>query len=168
MKLNEIQAQPQAVMLIGLPGSGKSTWIKKFLSGKNPDEWVIASTDDILEKWGKEKGLSYNQAFATFNFREVKGQMMADIQNAIKDQKNIIFDQTNMNKKARREKLALLPKNYVKNAVVFSIPDPELKSRLSKREKETGKSIPAHVIDSMARSYEAPDKGEFDKIVFVK
>jgi predicted kinase len=168
MRLKEINTPLRAIMLIGLPGSGKSTWIRNLLSKEDPSNWVIASTDDILEKWGKEKGLNYNQAFQHFNFREVKDQMMKDIQNAIKKGKNIIFDQTNMNSKSRRDKLAMLPASYTKEAVVFSVPDTELKNRLQRREHETGKAIPPHVIDSMARNYEAPTKSEFDKITYVK
>jgi len=168
MKINEIKKPLRSIMLVGLPGSGKSTWIKNFMSDKNPSQWVIASTDDILEKWGKEKGLNYNQAFQQLNFKAVAAQMNQDIQDAVKNGKNIIFDQTNMNQKSRRSKLQMLPATYTREAVVFSIPDAELKARLYKREKETGKKIPSNVIDSMARSYEAPTKAEFDKITYVK
>ena len=168
MKIMEIEKPLRSIMLIGLPGSGKSTWIRNFLSKENPSNWVIASTDDILEKWGKEKGLNYNQAFQHFNFKDVTAQMNQHIQDAIKNGKNIIFDQTNMTQKSRRSKLQMLPKNYSREAVVFSIPDAELKARLNKREKEEGKKIPPHVIDSMARSYEAPTKAEFEKITYIK
>ena len=167
MKMNEIEKPLRSIMLIGLPGSGKSTWIKNFMSDKDPSQWVIASTDDILEKWGKERGLNYNQAFQQLNFKAVVAQMTQDIQDAIKNGKNIIFDQTNMNQKSRRKKLQMLPATYTREAVVFTITDEELKARLKKREKETGKKIPSNVIDSMARSYEAPTKAEFDKITYV-
>ncbi len=168
MKLIEIEKPRRGIMLIGLPGSGKSTWIRNFLAKEDPSQWTIASTDDILEKWGKEKGLDYNQAFQKFDFKEVNAQMYRDIENAIKNGKNIIFDQTNMNKKSRRAKLQMLPKHYTREAVVFLIPYDQLKNRLKQREKETGKMIPAHVIDSMARSYEPPTRDEFEKITYVR
>jgi len=50
------------IILIGPPASGKSTWREKFLASQT-DEWVVCSTDDLLDKWAAERGLTYDEAF---------------------------------------------------------------------------------------------------------
>ena len=41
---------PQAIMLIGVPGSGKSTYISE-LKSQNPDrDYVVLSTDDVSDR----------------------------------------------------------------------------------------------------------------------
>lgn len=152
----------RAIMLIGLPGSGKSTFIKNLLSkAKMGEAWRVLSTDDILEEWGKERGMSYNEAFQKINFKSVKNEMFRRFKEALENGENIIFDQTNMSVKSRAEKLKELPEDYAREAVVFSLTDAELNRRLKKREAETGKVIPPFVIANMAKSYEAPSKDEF-------
>lgn len=167
MRINEVTTK-EAIMLIGMPGSGKSTWIKNFLAGKDPSQWAVISTDDILERWGSEKGLTYAQAFSHFNFKHVKNEMFKELGAAIKAGKNVIFDQTNMTAKSRAEKLKLLPADYSKKAIVWSLPEPELKRRAEKRHAETGKLIPPQIVASMARTYVAPTKAEgFNKITYI-
>jgi alpha-D-ribose 1-methylphosphonate 5-phosphate C-P lyase len=71
-----------------------------------------------------------------------------------------------MNKRSRSFILNKVPDIYTKNAVVFNVPKPELLRRLKKREMETGKSIPLHVVDSFIDSYEKPTNSEFDNIIY--
>ena len=51
--------KPFAVMMIGLPGSGKSTWIKANLPGVK-----VLSTDDFIDQYAAEKGKTYSEVFA--------------------------------------------------------------------------------------------------------
>ena len=66
-----------------------------------------------------------------------------------------------MNRRSRSMILSKIPNVYIKNAVVFNVPKPELLRRLKKREAETGKSIPLHVVDNFIDSYEKPTNSEF-------
>ena len=158
---------PEYIILIGLPGSGKSTWIKKFLAKAN-EPYTIISSDNIIEELGGPEGLNYSEAFSKYSGFAMK-EMNRRFAAAVQNNQNIIHDQTNMNVKTRRGKLAKVPDSYDKKAVVFSIPDPELKRRLKNRESETGKHIPNHAINSMAASYEAPSKAEgFSDIKYVR
>ncbi len=50
---------PKLYMLIGVPASGKSTWLKKNMS---PDS-VIVSSDDHVERLAAMQGKTYNEAF---------------------------------------------------------------------------------------------------------
>lgn len=157
---------PKYIMLIGLPGSGKSTWIKNFLKNEK-EKYVVISSDDIIEELGNLEGLNYKEAFSKYASIAMK-EMYRRLKAAITNKANIIHDQTNLNVKSRRDKLSLLTPDYEREAIVFSVSEKELKNRLDKREKETGKHIPDQVIKSMKNSFQAPTKEEgFTKITNV-
>jgi len=160
MQLQELQNQPVVMFLIGLPGSGKSTFRNKL-----PSSYIILSTDDVFDRLAKEQGLTYTQAFHQLGFTIPQAEFDKAFQDAIQNNKNIVIDQTNMNSKARGKKLRLIPKNYKKIAVIFTVSDDVLQQRLDKRAQATGKIIPSHVLATMKNSYEEPTKAEgFDEI----
>lgn len=135
--------------LIGVPGSGKSTWI-------NNQDWakdcVVVSTDEFVEDYAKEVGSTYSDVFADYMPTAVK--LMTDkVVRAREAGKDIIWDQTSVNLKSRTRKFNMLP-DYEHIAVVFKTPEhKELMRRLLSR---PGKDIPDHVIASMIASYEPP------------
>jgi len=152
---------PTLYMLIGIPGSGKSTWL-----AKQAFDWTktrIISTDNIIERRAREQGKTYSEVFQ----KEIKGathQMNRDLKQAIASGDDVVWDQTNLTKKSRASKLSEIPDSYRKIAVFFSTPDDaELKRRLASR---PGKTIPANVVLGMRSQLERPSKAEgFDEIV---
>ncbi len=152
----------EVILLIGAPGSGKSTWAKN-----NSDNYFIASTDNIIEQWGKEVGMKYHEAFEHFDFNKANTKMNKEIKQAVKDNKSVIIDRTNMTVKGRAKFLKMFPSSYKKIAVVFENDYETLKARLIKREKETGKHVPAFVLTNMLNNYQQPTKEEgFDNLIF--
>lgn len=148
---------PLMIVLIGAPGTGKSTFIKEL------QEYIsvtVASTDDQIDAYAAKHGLTYSQAFAKINFKTLKRQMEADIIGAVRGNKHVVIDQTNMHRKSRKDKLAMSSVAYQKVAVVFEVETKLLLERLKKREAETGKGIPVHVVFSMLKAYEAPTREE--------
>ena len=146
--------------LIGVPGSGKSTWIKE-------QAWALncanVSTDKWVEIYAKEVGKTYSEVFADFMPTAVD-LMTKEVVAAREMGRDIIWDQTSVNIKSRKKKFNMLP-DYYHIAVVFKTPDhQELMRRLMNR---PGKEIPDHVIASMIASFEMPTEEEgFKEIWF--
>lgn len=157
---------PQIILLVGLPGSGKSTFTNNYQLKKHG---IVASTDDIIEERAKKMGMTYSEAFHKIDFKSVEKEMKDNILKASKEGKNIIVDQTNMSNKSRLSKMDLVPNSYDRYAIVFWPDINVVKARLEKRAKETGKVIPQKVIDSMLANYVPPsDREGFKSIIYVK
>jgi predicted kinase len=142
---------PKCYQLIGVPGSGKSTWASE-------QDWAGAcayiSTDVYVEEFAKNAGKTYSEVFNDV-MSECVDYMTGDIINARKEGKDIIWDQTSTTVKSRKKKFNMLP-NYEHIAVVFRTPEKvELDRRLQSR-YDSGKIIPANVVENMIGSWEEP------------
>ena len=144
---------PTLYMLIGVPASGKSTWRKK--NAAVADE--IISTDDIIDHRAATLGVTYNDVFKD-TIKEATDLANKHAIKAFASDQDVIWDQTNITKKSRASKLAMVPKHYHKTAVFFATPpEEEWQRRLNSR---PGKSIPAHILDSMVEMLEMPELDE--------
>lgn len=150
--------KPRLIMLCGVPGSGKSTWVDK-----NVDKYgsiYVASTDNIIEGIAQLERKTYSEIFAD-TIKDAEKRMYEAVMEAVRDGFDIVWDQTNLNHKARAKKLIMIPDYYEKIAVYFPVPD-DLEKRLASR---PGKNIPWNVIQSMINSFEVPGEFEgFDRI----
>lgn len=156
------------IILIGPPASGKSTWRAKFLATQT-EEWVIASTDDLVDAWAAEKGLTYNEAHPKAPWGQFNKTFKYAVKNALTAGKNIIIDRTSMSAKNRKDYFKDLPEGYEVEAVVFVVPQPELERRMKERFEATGKSVPHVALLSMNKRYQAPTTEEgFTKITYVR
>jgi len=154
------EKQKEIILLIGLPASGKSTYISK-MKGK----YDIVSNDLYVEKIAKKMKITYTEAFDKINRDDTLGNTRKEFDKAISKGRSVIIDNTNMNKKERSYFVNNAPKDYKRIAIIFKVNDSELKKRLEKRGKETGKIIPDEVIKKMKSKYEPPTKEEgFDEI----
>jgi predicted kinase len=144
---------PKCYQLIGVPGSGKSTWVSE-------QDWAGAcayvSTDIYVEEFAKNSGKTYSEVFVEV-MPECVNLMAGDVVNARAEGKDIIWDQTSTTVKSRARKFNMLP-DYYHIAVVFKTPEhTELMRRLMSR---PGKEIPDHVIYSMIGTWEDPTEEE--------
>ena len=140
-------------VLVGVPGSGKTTWIKNQL-------WTLGmpviSTDNFVEDYARQQGKTYSEVFDEYMPTAVKlmaEQVVFYRENGV----DMIWDQTSTTVKSRKRKFAMLS-DYEHIAIVFDTPEwKELKRRLDSRE---GKHIPKEVIESMIKDFEMPTEEE--------
>ena len=152
---------PKFYMLIGVPASGKSTWLKQNIRG----DVAVASSDDYIEHEAKKAGKTYNDVFAD-TVKAGNQWAINTAKAAFAQGKDVVWDQTNLTKKSRAPKLALVPEEYEKIAVFFPTPHPYIhRKRLDSR---PGKKIPDHIVGGMAATMEPPSKDEgFHEIITV-
>jgi len=160
----------KAVILAGISGSGKSTYLKET-------GLASVSTDVYVENFGKDEGLNYSDAFDKIQelhlFKDFQRLFYIDIEANIKGGVDFAIDRTNLTVGYRAKLIAdlkELAEKYSQTLIIecisFDLPLPEIKERLKKREAETGKSIPEEVIDNQFKAYEKPtDEEDFDKLV---
>ena len=144
---------PKCYQLVGVPASGKSTWIKN-------QDWAlgltVVSTDAFVEDYARAQGKTYSEVFTDYMPTAVD-LMAKQVVFAREHDHTIIWDQTSTTVASRARKFNMLP-DYEHIAVVFKTPEhKELMRRLLSR---PGKEIPDHVIASMIASWEEPTKEE--------
>jgi predicted kinase len=139
--------------LVGIPGSGKSTWV----ANQNwANDCAYVSTDGYVEKFARRMGKTYSEVFDLVMPRAVRLMARAVVRARELD-KDIIWDQTSTSVLSRRRKFNMLP-DYYHIAVVFPAPEKaELARRLASR---PGKHIPKKVIKSMIHNFEMPSEEE--------
>ena len=154
---------PKCYQLVGLPGSGKSTWVKE-------QDWSLTcaniSTDKWVEIYAREVGRNYSEVFTDFMPTAVD-LMAKEVVVAREMNRDIIWDQTSTTIASRTKKFRMLP-DYEHIAVVFKTPDRIiLDQRLKERAKQTGKVIPKSVVTMMIQCWEEPTEEEgFKEIWF--
>lgn len=152
---------PKAYITIGIPGSGKTTWI-------NNQEWFkdceYISTDKFVEEYAFSQNKTYSEVF--YEYMPVAVNLMTNqVIEARNQNKDIVWDQTSTTIISRKKKFNLLP-NYYHIAIVFKTPiENELIKRISSR---PGKTIPWEIVSRMIKDFQIPCEDEgFKEIWFV-
>jgi tRNA uridine 5-carbamoylmethylation protein Kti12 len=160
---------PKVEVLVGLPGSGKSTRLSFVDDPEFGGDVFVYSTDAYIEARAKEAGKSYDDMFSD-HISDATKHMNNVLAIAISAGIDVYWDQTNMSSKKRKSILSKFPKSYRKECWCVRVPSTpeewgELDRRLASRH---GKTIPHHIIEAMADSYVEPELDEgFDKITIV-
>ena len=141
------------IMLVGLAGSGKSTYAKENFSN-----CIILSSDSIREELYGDASIQgdNNKIFNILHSRAVKN---------LKEGKDIVYDATNLSMKRRMSFLKQI--NHLvdeKCCYVFITPYEECIHRQTLRERK----VPAEVIMHQLKQFQCPDFYEgWDKVELI-
>lgn len=147
--------KPTLYMLIGIPGSTKSTYAKKLAEETNA---IILSSDSLRnEMFGSEDNQEHNA--------EVFIELHKRCKDGLSKLNNIIYDACNINQKKRTFFLKELNKiDCYKKAVIMATPFELCLENNSKRDRK----VPEYVIKRMRANFHFPLYSEgFDDIEFV-
>jgi tRNA uridine 5-carbamoylmethylation protein Kti12 len=144
---------PMYIMMVGLPGSGKSTMVTKLV---HPAKYQLLSTDAYITMWADQQGLTYNEGFKSL-IGPAQENFYAELKDALFSHANIVHDQTNLTVKKRASILSKIPNYYYKVACVVTCSERERQIRLGNR---PGKVIPVDVDKQMIESFIEPTLSE--------
>lgn len=144
----------ELVLTIGIPASGKSTYIENTLPYKN---YTIISSDKIRgELYGDER--TQGRAGDVFNLVQSRALK------ALKNGESVVIDATNLSRRHRVAFLKQVPLDVHRVALVFCIPY----NNCVKANSERDRVVPEQVMFRMYKQFEPPHRVEgFNKIVYI-
>ena len=139
-------------LMSGLPGSGKSTWVKQQLNNKPHCYW--ASRDAVRFSMVREDEPYFEREAEVFN------EWIRRICEALSDPniEDIYIDATHLNDKSREKTLNRLPKDNIEKItnVVFMVP---IETCLERNAQRSGREVvPEDVIRNMKKTFKMPKK----------
>lgn len=149
-----IVRRPTLTILCGLPGSGKSTYAKGLLVDNPNMVWL--SSDNIREELFGDAAIQAepNKVFSLMQQRAIA---------ALNNYKSVIYDATNLTRKARAGILNVCPKFVTVNCVVVWAPIDKCIELDLARERTVGKDV----IMRMATSFQFPYYDEGIDDIFI-
>ncbi len=148
----ECREHPELIVLVGLPGVGKSTYARNYIHDNPTCVWM--SSDAIRERL-------YGDANCQDNPGKVFEIMREETVEALNNGFDVIYDATSVTRKSRYSILSATPRHVRKRCVIVWAPLDVTFSRDALRDRSVG----PEVIERMLKRFEAPfyDEG-FDDI----
>ena len=153
---------PVCYMMIGLPYSGKSTYVNNIIK-KEVGNIAVMSTDDIIHGICKDKKIDYNEGVKVY-FKVANAIMNTRIDAQLKSKKNFVLDRTNLTKKGRERNIRRFhDAGYKVIGVVFPTPSQAQIEKFRKNRPE--QVISDGIIEDMKKRFDKPTESEgFDEL----
>lgn len=135
--------RPTLILLVGIPGSGKTTYAQKYIEN-NPGTVYLSSDKIRKELWGDESVQGDNN--------EVFYRMQTRAVNALNLGNDVIYDATNVTRKDRAGIIAACPKFAKIECHIIWSPIETCIERDAARKRTVGKEV----IDRMLKRFQAP------------
>ena len=130
---------PKLLILVGAPGSGKSTFARYFI--RTEDNWVRVNRDDFrLMQFG-------DTLMSPFYEERITKMVEASVITLLKNHTNVIIDATNSSLCTLEDMVRTYTEYADISFKVFDLSVEELVKRCDKRYEQTGKFIPKSAIE---------------------
>jgi len=130
---------PKLLILVGAPGSGKSTFTRYFI--RTEDNWVRVNRDDFrLMQFG-------DTLMSPFYEERITKMVEASVITLLKNHTNVIIDATNSSLRTLEDMVRTYTEYADISFKVFDLSVEELVKRCDKRYEQTGKFIPKSAIE---------------------
>ncbi|XP_069799475.1 heterogeneous nuclear ribonucleoprotein U-like protein 1 [Dendropsophus ebraccatus] len=160
----------EILMMMGLPGAGKTTWAMKHAAANPGKKYNILGTNAIMEKM-RVMGLRRQRNYAgrwDVLIQQATKCLNQLIQIAARRKRNYILDQTNVYATAQRRKMRPF-EGFRRKAVIICPTDDDLRDRIVKRTDEEGKDVPDHAVLEMKANFSLPEPGDFlEEVIFIE
>ena len=135
--------RPTLILLVGVPGSGKTTYAQKYIQ-EHPGAIHLSSDSIRKELYGDEaiQG-DNNEVFSLMQTRAI---------DALNSGQSVVYDATNITRKDRSYIIALCPKFAKIECYIIWAPIETCIERDATRERTVGKDV----IDKMLKRFQAP------------
>lgn len=154
----------EVLMMVGLPGSGKTHWAQSHIKRNPRKRYHLINTNAVLDcmrapPGGNHRDLMLQQA------TQCVSQL---IRIAANKRRNYIIDQANIYPSAQRHKMMCFH-GYQRKAVVVFLADEVWKRRLVQHQEKEGTAIPEMSLLKAKASFTLPEQGEhLDEVMFVE
>ncbi|NXE30839.1 HNRL2 protein, partial [Ardeotis kori] len=158
----------EVLLMVGLPGSGKTQWAQKHTQENREKRYNILGTETVLHQM-RPKGPEVEELDA--KSRDQLTQQAAQclsklVQIAPRAKRNFILDQCNVYNSGQRRKL-LAFKGFSRKVVVIVPTEEDWKKRLELRKEAEGEDVPESVMLEMKANYSLPEKNDYlDEVVY--
>ncbi|XP_063001714.1 heterogeneous nuclear ribonucleoprotein U-like protein 2 [Elgaria multicarinata webbii] len=159
----------EVLLMVGLPGCGKTHWAQKHTQENQDKRYTILGTDTVLSQM-KTRGPQVEEPLDTAA-RDLLLQQAARcvsklVQIAPRTKRNFILDQCNVYNSGQRRKL--LPfKGFIRKVIVLVASEEDWEDRLEQREEAEGDEVPESVMLEMKANFSLPEKCDYiDEVLY--
>ncbi|XP_066438946.1 heterogeneous nuclear ribonucleoprotein U-like protein 2 isoform X2 [Eleutherodactylus coqui] len=160
----------EVLLMIGLPGTGKTTWAKKY-SEDNPEKQFQHLSTEALIPQLKTAGpdTPEQDQKAKDNLVQLATKCLIRlVPVAARRKGNYIIDQCTVYSSAQRRKMHCF-KGFQRKAVVLVLKDEDWKKRLEDRKEKEEEIVPDYVLLEMKANFVIPVKSDFlEDVIFAE